>query len=116
MSGFGSFEARCFVDTGPWWSGRWPRRPGVGWTGKNTCLIHPKLGSFGFLAVLVTSLEVSTERAGIAHVDFAGSMYGLNPVPFGETSNYADFARLRLRCLTAAESCRRCWKPARPER
>jgi epoxyqueuosine reductase len=104
---FGSFEARCFVDTGPVMERALATAAGVGWTGKNTCLIHPKLGSYGFLAVLVTSLEVSTERADKAHVDFAGSMYGLNPVPFGETSNYADFARLPLAVPDRCGSCRR---------
>ena len=33
-------------------SARWRLRPGLGGQAKNTCLIHPKLGSFGFLAVI----------------------------------------------------------------
>jgi epoxyqueuosine reductase len=68
-----TFEARSYVDTGPVVERSLAVAAGLGWTGKNTCLIHPKLGSFGFLAVLLTSLPVENERAPTAVPDRCGT-------------------------------------------
>ena len=70
---FGEFEARGYVDTGPVVERSLATAAGLGWTGKNTCLIHPKLGSFGFLAVLLTSLEVSSDPPHLTVPDRCGS-------------------------------------------
>jgi epoxyqueuosine reductase len=61
---FGEFESRAYVDTGPVVERSLAVAAGVGWTGKNTCLIHPRLGSWGFLAVLISSLEARNEGSG----------------------------------------------------
>ncbi len=51
-------ETRVFVDTGPIVERAFARQTGVGWMGKNTCIINQEKGSWFFLGVILTSLEV----------------------------------------------------------
>jgi epoxyqueuosine reductase len=54
----GEVQGRCFVDSAPVLERDWARRSGIGWTGKNTLLIHPQAGSYFFLAELIIDLEL----------------------------------------------------------
>jgi epoxyqueuosine reductase len=68
----GEFESRCYVDTGPVVERIYAKYAGIGWTGKNTCILNQKLGSWSFLGVIATSLEVPASLAEVA-VDRCGS-------------------------------------------
>jgi len=57
----GNIEGRCFVDSAPVLERDWAMRAGVGWTGKNTLLLHPKAGSYFFLAELIVDLELPAD-------------------------------------------------------
>ena len=54
----GEIDGRCFVDSAPVLERDWAKRSGIGWTGKNTLLIHPKAGSYFFLAELIIDLAL----------------------------------------------------------
>ena len=51
-------SVRAYVDTGPIIERIAAKYAGLGWLAKNTCLINQKLGSWLFLGVIVTSLEL----------------------------------------------------------
>jgi epoxyqueuosine reductase len=51
----------CYVDTGPVIERVYAKYAGIGWIGKNTCIIHQKLGSWVFLGVILTSLKMAPD-------------------------------------------------------
>ena len=52
---------RSYVDTGPIVERVFAKYAGIGWTGKNTCLINQKAGSWLFLGVILTSLDLTPD-------------------------------------------------------
>jgi epoxyqueuosine reductase len=59
------FEARPYVDTGPVQERVYAQYAGIGWIGKNTCVIHPGIGSWIFLAEIVCSLPLAVDAPSL---------------------------------------------------
>ena len=69
------FEARAYVDTGPVQERVLAKYAGLGWLGKNTLLLNQMLGSFFFLGVILTTLdlEASLGTNELPPLDLCGS-------------------------------------------
>jgi epoxyqueuosine reductase len=69
----GPFQSRCYVDTGPLVERVYALYAGIGWIGKNTCILDQQLGSWLFLGVILTGLELPPTRAVTLPEDRCGS-------------------------------------------
>ena len=57
-----SIRGKAYVDTGPILERDLARRAGLGWFGKNTNLINPRIGSFFFIGVLLLDLDLAADE------------------------------------------------------
>ena len=66
-------ETRCYVDTGPIVERAIAAKAGIGWIGKNTCVINQQLGSWLLLGVIVTSIPMASGVESAIAADRCGS-------------------------------------------
>lgn len=66
-------QTRCYVDTGPLIERAAAAQAGIGWIGKNTCVLNQNLGSWLLLGVIVTSLPVASTAEFQPVADRCGS-------------------------------------------
>jgi epoxyqueuosine reductase len=59
------FEARAYVDTGPVQERVYARHAGIGWIGKNSCVINPEIGSWIFLSAIICSLPLEVDAPSL---------------------------------------------------
>ena len=59
------FDARAYVDTGPVQERVFAQHAGIGWIGKNTCVINPTLGSWIFLGEIICSLPLDVDAPSL---------------------------------------------------
>jgi epoxyqueuosine reductase len=58
----GEIHGRGFVDSAPVLERTWAQRSGLGWVGKNGNLINKQMGSFFFIATLITDLDLEADE------------------------------------------------------
>jgi epoxyqueuosine reductase len=58
-------QTRAAVDTAPVMEKEISARAGVGWLGKNTCIIHPQVGSWLLLGEVITTLDLPADEPAV---------------------------------------------------
>ncbi len=64
---YGPHKTKRFVDSGPVLEKAWAMRCGIGWQGKNSLLINRETGSYTFIGIILTALELEPDIPGTDH-------------------------------------------------
>lgn len=67
----GEVGGRAFVDSAPVLDKAWAKKAGLGWVGRSTNLITPRVGSFYFIAELILDLDLQPDEGPLP--DYCGS-------------------------------------------
>jgi len=80
-------NARAFVDSAPVLDRAWAAKSGLGWIGKNTCLINKEKGSYFFIGEIITDLELEYDEKIIPN-HCGGCTRCIDACPTGALKSY----------------------------
>jgi epoxyqueuosine reductase len=86
-------EAQAFVDSGAVLEKAWAQKCGVGWQGKNTLILNRESGSFHFIGIILTNLELEPDPPETDHCGTCNACMKACPAGALETPYQLDIAR-----------------------
>ena len=93
LEDLGGTQQRCYVDYGPVLERDFATASGVGWNGKSTVQIHPKLGTWFFLAEILTTLQLPPDKPSRDHCGKCTRCIDACPTDAITSPHYVDARR-----------------------